>query len=125
MPATPPPAHSQGMNTLTATATAATLAGPPWHDGPPPFAPILGALMFCLLITLALGALLFTVMRRRGGPPPWARGHTAGPRTSPEDDARHTLADRFAKGDLTVEEFMERASALNWTPGSDEGPRCR
>ncbi|RKS08662.1 hypothetical protein DFP74_4376 [Nocardiopsis sp. Huas11] len=82
--------------------------------------------MFCLLIALALGALFFTVMRRRhGGPPPWARTHGAAPPTSPEDDARRTLADRFAKGDLTVEEFMERASALNWTPGTDEGPRRR
>ncbi|GAB2487876.1 SHOCT domain-containing protein [Nocardiopsis aegyptia] len=114
------------MDTVTAAATAATtLAGPPWHGGPPPFAPILGALMFCLLIALALCALFFTVMRRRGGPPPWVRAHTGAPRTSPEEDARRTLADRFAKGDLTVEEFMERASALNWTPGSDEGPRRR
>ncbi len=55
----------------------------------------------------------------RGHTPPWA---TPRPPHS-EEQARQTLADRFARGDITVEEFMERASALNWTPGQDEGPR--
>ena len=32
------------------------------------------------------------------------------------------LAERFAKGDISTEEFMERASVLNWTPGSDAWP---
>lgn len=75
--------------------------------------------MFCLLIALALGALFFTLARRRGHTPPW--GPHRAPR--PEDQARQTLADRFARGDITVEEFMERASALNWTPGQSEEPR--
>ena len=44
-----------------------------------------------------------------------------GPR-SPEDDARRILADRFARGDISSEEFMDRASILNWTPGSDTRP---
>ncbi|WP_260697223.1 SHOCT domain-containing protein [Nocardiopsis changdeensis] len=53
--------------------------------------------------------------RRRTAP--WA----AGPRPAPpEYEARRTLADRFARGDITVEEFMERASALNWNPGHDD-----
>lgn len=72
--------------------------------------------MLCLLITLIAAAVLLTALRRRGATPPWA------PRpATPEDDARRTLADRFARGDITVEEFMERASALNWTPGKDDG----
>jgi putative membrane protein len=74
--------------------------------------------MFCLLIALIAGAVLLTVLRTRHGAPPWAPRPAA-----PEDDARRTLADRFARGDITVEEFMERASALNWNPGKDDTPR--
>ena len=29
------------------------------------------------------------------------------------------LAERFARGDITTDEFMEKASVLNWTPGTD------
>ena len=43
--------------------------------------------------------------------------------TSPELDARRTLADRFARGDIDGEEFMERASLLNWTPGLPDPAR--
>lgn len=100
------------MNTVTFTALA---AHPHWGDGPPAFA-FPGALMLCLLVLALIGALVFALIRR-GHRPPWA------PRpASPEQEARRTLADRFARGDLSVEEFMERASALNWTPGSDEHP---
>lgn len=99
------------MNTTAFTATAAAAHGPPWA-GPPPFAPFPGAAVLCLLLLLiALGA--FLTMRARGHRPPWA-GHAAEP---PEAAARRVLAERFAKGDITVEEFMERASALNWNPG--------
>ena len=44
--------------------------------------------------------------------PPWLSA-----RTSPEFEARKVLAERFARGDISSDEFMERASALNWTPG--------
>ncbi|MBR8745475.1 SHOCT domain-containing protein [Nocardiopsis sp. MG754419] len=93
--------------------TTATLisAAPPWQGGPPPFLP--GVLMFCLLILLALGAVAFVIARRRGHGPPWVTP----PAPGPEESARTVLAERFARGDITVEEFMERASALNWTPG--------
>ncbi|MFI6576033.1 SHOCT domain-containing protein [Nocardiopsis sp. NPDC050513] len=100
--------------------TTITATAPHWADGPPPFAP-LGALMLCLLTALAVGALLFTLARRRGHRPPWAAHRPEGP----EQQARRTLADRFARGDITVEEFLERASALNWTPGADSGPGAR
>ena|SRR5215204_7630144 len=40
-------------------------------------------------------------------------------RPSPEDDAKRILAERFARGDMNSDEFMERSSMLNWTPGSD------
>ncbi|PDP84961.1 hypothetical protein CQJ94_24815 [Glycomyces fuscus] len=100
------------MDTVTAATTLA--AHPHWGQGPPAFA-FLGALMLCLLTLALAGALAFALTRRHR--PPRA------PRpASPEEEARRTLADRFARGDLTVEEFMERASALNWTPGTDERP---
>jgi putative membrane protein len=57
---------------------------------------------------------------------PWRRGRLSLPGLaggrSPEDDARRILADRFACGDISSDEFMERASILNWTPGSDIMP---
>ncbi|MEU1714725.1 MULTISPECIES: SHOCT domain-containing protein [Nocardiopsis] len=104
------------MNTITAATALA--AHPHWGQGPPAFV-FPGALMFLLLTLVLLGALAFT-LARRGHRPPWA------PRpASPEEEARRTLADRFARGDLTVEEFMERASALNWTPGHNDRPGRR
>jgi putative membrane protein len=80
----------------------------------PPFAPSLGAVMFFLFMLLVLGTLLFFLARH---------GHLGSPslisNPSPEADAKKILAERFARGDITSDEFMERASVLNWTPGSD------
>jgi putative membrane protein len=97
--------------------------GPPWGAGDPstfasgaapPFAPFLGAVMFFLFMLLVLGTLLFLLVRHgQFGPSSWA-----GTR-SPEGEAKKILAERFARGDITSDEFMERASVLNWTPGSD------
>jgi putative membrane protein len=41
---------------------------------------------------------------------------------APEADARRILAERFARGDIGSDEFMERASMLNWTPGAEAFP---
>jgi putative membrane protein len=70
--------------------------------------------MFFLFL-LALGTLLFFLVRHGqfGG---LASG-TAN--RSPESEAKKILAERFARGDITSDEFMERASILNWTPGSE------
>ena len=38
---------------------------------------------------------------------------------SPEQAAQRILAERFARGDITTDDFLERASTLNWTPGAD------
>lgn len=95
--------------------------GPPWAGGPPPFAHLLGAPMFFLFLLLLAGTFLLV---RRGylGSPPWA-GRPGSPpwahRNAPEAEAKRILAERFAKGDMSTEDFMERASVLNWTPGSD------
>lgn len=70
--------------------------------------------MVLLLLLLLFGALF--LLRRGGqiGPPPWLRASH-----SPETDAKRVLAERFAQGDISSDEFLERASVLNWTPGSD------
>jgi uncharacterized membrane protein len=98
--------------------------GPPWGAGDPsstiasgavpPFAPFLGGLMFFLFMLLVLGTVVFFLVRHGQ----FAPQSLAGSR-SPESEAKKILAERFARGDITTDEFMERASVLNWTPGSD------
>ena len=84
------------------------------HGGP--FFPFFGGLMFLLLLLL-VGATLFW-LRRTG-----RLGELgAGRRRRPEDEAREILATRFATGDLSSDEFLERASVLNWTPGVEPLP---
>lgn len=78
----------------------------------------------CLFTILLIGALLFFLVRKgKMGPPPWAGGGVGRVNPfSPEYEARRTLATRFADGEISSEEFLERASALNWTPGVDPKP---
>lgn len=70
--------------------------------------------MFLLFMLLLVAAFLL-IRRGTFGPPPWLAASRA-----PEADAKKILADRFANGDIGAEEFMERASVLNWTPGSEQ-----
>lgn len=87
--------------------------GPPWGDGPPHFfAPVIGVVM-CLILFLLIAAAFF-MLRKGKGRPPWVAGPEA-----PETAAKRLLSERFARGDISTDEFMERASVLNWTPGSD------
>ena len=70
--------------------------------------------MFLLFLLLALGTLLFFLVRNgQLGSSAWASTR------SPEAEAKRILAERFARGDIASDEFMERASVLNWTPGSE------
>jgi uncharacterized membrane protein len=80
----------------------------------PHFAPFLGGLMFFLFMLLVLGTLVFFLVRHGQLSPQSLAGSR-----SPESEAKKILAERFARGDITSDEFMERASVLNWTPGSD------
>lgn len=73
--------------------------------------------MFFLLMLVLLGTFLM-FKRGRLGPPAWITQHR-----SPESEAKRILAERFANSDISSEEFMERASILNWTPGSEEWPQ--
>ena len=72
---------------------------------------------FLLLLILLAGLAAFYL---------WRTGRLTLPnlatRRSPEDGAKQILADRFARGDISTDDFMERSSILNWTPGSDTIP---
>ena len=68
--------------------------------------------MFLLFLLLVAGTLFYLVRTGRISAPPWVAAQR-----SPEFEARKVLAERFARGDISSDEFMERASVLNWTPG--------
>jgi putative membrane protein len=73
--------------------------------------PFLG---FFLLILLLVG--LTALYLWRSGRLTLPAGGRSG---SPEQEAQRILAERFARGDITTDDFLERASTLNWTPGAD------
>jgi putative membrane protein len=74
--------------------------------------PFLGTFLLLLILVAALTGFYL-----------WRQGKLTLPsfatRRSPEDQAKQILAERFARGDISTDEFMERSSILNWTPGSD------
>ena len=76
--------------------------------------------MFLLFLLLLVGVFFLLRHSVLGGPPSWVR------QQSPEHEARRILAERFARGDISSDDFLERASVLNWNPGSEvwrQGPR--
>jgi putative membrane protein len=75
----------------------------------------LGVVGWTLLLVLLAGAVTTLLMWRSG------RLRQLSPnRGRPADDqARQILAERFARGDISSEEFLERCATLNWTPGID------
>ncbi|MDA0562875.1 SHOCT domain-containing protein [Streptomonospora sp. S1-112] len=111
------------MNTTALLVAGAGFGGPAFrdHPGPPPFHPMIGVSM--LLLLLALGVIAYLLVSRAKGGPPWAHHARRAHHQPPEAAARQVLAERFARGDISVEEFLERASVLNWTPGAGEGKR--
>lgn len=74
--------------------------------------------MFLLFLLLIAGTLFYLVRSGRLQPPPWVAA-----RTSPELEARRILSERFARGDISSDEFIERAAVLNWTPGVEPANR--
>jgi putative membrane protein len=80
-----------------------------WAESSLSVAPILSSLLLLLLLLLALAGFYL-----------WRQGKlTLGGVRSPEDEAKSILADRFARGDISSDEFLERASMLNWAPGTN------
>jgi putative membrane protein len=75
----------------------------------------LGVIGWTLLLVLLAAALTALVWWRSGRLPHLApnRGRSA------DDQARQILAERFARGDISSEDFLERCATLNWTPGID------
>ncbi len=77
--------------------------------------PFVSSFLLLLLLLLVLAALYL-----------WHQGKLPLPKLashrSPEDEAKRILADRFARGDISSDEFLERSSILNWTPGTDPLP---
>ena len=88
-----------------------------WEESSFSALPFLGT--FLLLVLLASLAALYL----------WRQGKLSLPAIggvrSPEDEARRILAERFARGDISSDDFMERAAILNWTPGSDTMPAAQ
>ena len=86
------------------------------HDAAGAWFPFVGFSIFLLVLLLATAVLAYL----------WRTGRlgqlTQLVRPGPEQEAKRVLAERFARGDLSSEEFMERASVLNWTPGSESYP---
>jgi putative membrane protein len=68
---------------------------------------------FMLLLFLLLAGLTALYLWRSGRLSLPALGRP----DRPEQEARRILAERFARGDITTDDFLERASTLNWTPG--------
>jgi putative membrane protein len=87
-----------------------------WAESSLSLAPILGSFLLLLLLAL-IGVYLW----RQGK----LRLPTLGGVRSPEDDAKGILAERFARGDINSDEFLERASMLNWAPGTNPLPTKR
>jgi len=77
--------------------------------------PFLGNFLFLLVI---LGLVLTGLYLWRQGKLPLPK---LGKR-SPEEQAKSILAERFASGDISSDEFLERSSILNWTPGAEPLP---
>jgi putative membrane protein len=87
-----------------------------WEDGSLSMLPFVGSFLFLLLI-LGLALTAFYLWRSGKLPLP-----NLGNSRSPEEDAKRILAERFARGDISSDEFMERSSILNWTPGVEPVP---
>jgi putative membrane protein len=87
-----------------------------WEDSSVSMLPFVGSFLFLLLI-LGLALTAFYLWRSGKLPMP-----SLSKSRSPEEDAKRILAERFARGDITSDEFMERSSILNWTPGAEPIP---
>ena len=89
-----------------------------WEDHSLSVLPFIGNFVFLLLILALVATGLY--LWRTGRLPLGNLG-----RARPEEEAKRILADRFARGDIASDEFMERSSILNWTPGVEPVPSKR
>ena len=89
-----------------------------WEDHSLSVLPLIGNFVFLLLILALVATRLY--LWRTGRLPLGNLG-----RARPEEEAKRILAERFARGDIASDEFMERSSILNWTPGVEPVPSKR
>ncbi|MFZ1117397.1 MAG: hypothetical protein WAN44_16400 [Propionibacteriaceae bacterium] len=89
-----------------------------WEDHSFSVLPLIGNFVFLLLILALVATGLY--LWRTGRLPLGNLG-----RARPEEEAKRILAERFARGDIASDEFMERSSILNWTPGVEAVPSKR
>lgn len=89
--------------------------GPDGWEGSFSVLPLVGSFLLLTMLVVVLAAWYLSHQGKLTLP-------KIGSRRSPEDEAKAILAERFARGDIGSEEFMERSSVLNWTPGSDSLP---
>jgi uncharacterized membrane protein len=89
-----------------------------WEDHSFSVLPLIGNFVFLLLILAIVATGLY--LWRTGRLPLGNLG-----RARPEEEAKRILAERFARGDIASDEFMERSSILNWTPGVEPVPSKR
>lgn len=89
-----------------------------WEDHSFSVMPLIGNFVFLLLILALVATGLY--LWRTGRLPLGNLG-----RARPEEEAKRILAERFARGDIASDEFMERSSILNWTPGVEPVPSKR
>jgi uncharacterized membrane protein len=89
-----------------------------WEDHSLSVLPLIGNFVFLLLILALVATGLY--LWRTGRLPLGNLG-----RARPEEEAKRILAERFARGDIASDEFMERSSILNWTPGVEPVPSKR
>ena len=73
----------------------------------------LGVIGWILLLLLLASAVTAFLLWRTGRLP--LRGLSAS--RSPDVQARQILAERFARGEISSEEFLDRCATLTWTPG--------
>jgi uncharacterized membrane protein len=92
--------------------------GPGFHGGEESMFSILPFLGGFILLVILLLALTTFLLWRHGKLPAFGSRR-------PEDEAKRILAERFAGGDISTDEFLERSSILNWTPGVDPSPSKR
>jgi uncharacterized membrane protein len=89
-----------------------------WEDHSFSVLPLIGNFVFLLLILALVATGLY--LWRTGRLPLGNLG-----RARPEEEAKRIPAERFARGDIASDEFMERSSILNWTPGVEPVPSKR
>jgi uncharacterized membrane protein len=87
------------------------------HDGPGPF----GLALFALLLLVVVGALVALAVRLFGyGPRPPAVPTATAPTAPAGDPALETLRLRYARGELTRDEFLRAREDLGAKPGPGE-----